>query len=127
MSRSSDARGATDRTASPLSDRLTFVGRAFLVGLLAGVAAFVVAAAFSGLADGADTASLFGAVFFGCGLLGWSGSVLAGRDFEAVRRRIDPGSGWSEADSRRAMARLGGFGAGVMTAAATLGALLTQF
>lgn len=114
----------TDRRTPSLSRRARVAGGAFLVGLPAGVAALVVAAAFSGVAEGADTAFLFGVLFFGFGVLGWSGSVLAGRGFETVRRRLDAGSGWSAADSRRTMARVGGFGAGVMTAAATLGALL---
>ncbi|MDS0300016.1 hypothetical protein NDI76_14815 [Halogeometricum sp. S1BR25-6] len=99
-------------------------GGAFLVGLLAGVAALVVAAAFSGVADGADTAILFGALFFGVGFLGWSGAVFAARGVGSGRRRPDAGLARTGANFRRAMARVGGFGAGVMAAAATLGVLL---
>lgn len=95
-----------------LPSRARVASGGFLVGLLAGVAALVVAAAFSGVADGADTALRFGALFFGVGFLGWSGSVLA------------DGSARTGPNFRRSMARVGGFGAGVMAAAATLGALL---
>ncbi|MDS0293881.1 hypothetical protein [Halogeometricum luteum] len=94
---------------TPLTPLARVAGGAFLVGLLAGVAALVVAAAFSGVADGADTTLLFGALFFGVGLLGRSWSARTG------------------ADARREMTRVGGFGAGVMVAAATLGAVLARF
>ncbi len=55
-----------------------------------------------------------GALCFGFGLLGWSGSVLAGSSVENAQRYLDTGMNWSEADSRRAMARIGGFGFGGM-------------
>ncbi|SFR70005.1 DUF7268 family protein [Halogeometricum limi] len=115
-----------DRASPTLSRRLTVAGGAFLVGLGGGVVALAVATLLlSSVADGADTAFLLGVLLFGFGTLGWSGSVLAGRGFEEMQRRLDTGADWTEMDSRRAMARIGGFGAGVMLAAATLGTLLT--
>lgn len=54
------------------------------------------------------------ALCFGFGVLGWSGSILAGTSFEAAQRHLDTGMNWTEADSRRAMARIGGVGAGGM-------------
>ena len=108
-------------------DRTRVAAGAFLVGLLAGVAALVVAAAFSGVADGADTTLLFGALFSGVGLLGWLGSVLAARGVGSREQRPDAGLARTGANFRRVMARVGGFGAGVMVAAATLGALLARF
>ncbi|ELZ33959.1 hypothetical protein C474_03330 [Halogeometricum pallidum JCM 14848] len=108
----------------PLPRRARVASGGFLVGLLAGVAALVVAAVFSGVADGADTALRFGALFFGVGFLGWSGSALAARGVGSGGKRPDAGLAWTGANFRRSMARVGGFGAGVMAAAATLGALL---
>lgn len=57
-----------------------------------------------------------GALAFGGGLLGWAGSAMAGRGFEAMQDHLDAGTDWTEADSRRAMARVGAFGAGAMLA-----------
>lgn len=54
------------------------------------------------------------ALCFGFGILGWSGSVLAGGSVEDVQRHLDTGINWTEADSRRAMARISGAGAGGM-------------
>jgi hypothetical protein len=76
------------------------------------------------LASTADTAFLVGTVAFGFGLLGWAGSAIAGPGLEAMQARLDTASGWTEADSRRAMARIGGFGAGVMLAAVVVGTAL---
>ena len=55
-----------------------------------------------------------GALVFGFAVLGWSGSALAGHGIEAMQRHLDSATGWTERDSRRAMARIGGFGAGTM-------------
>lgn len=54
------------------------------------------------------------ALCFGFGILGWSGAVLAGNSVEAAQRHLDTGTNWTEADSRRAMARISGAGAGGM-------------
>lgn len=71
-----------------------------------------------------ETAFAFGGLWFGLGLLGWSGSVMVGRTIESLQERMGTGPTWTEADSRRAMARIGGFGGGTMVGAALLGTLL---
>jgi len=81
---------------------------------VAGVAAFVVRA---DLRTATEQVFALGALAFGLGLLGWSGSVMAGRGFENMQRYLDTGSNWTESDSRRAMSRIAGFGLGVMVAA----------
>lgn len=55
-----------------------------------------------------------GALALGFGVLGWSGSVIAGRGFEHAQTYLETGTDWTEHDSRRAMARISGFGAGSM-------------
>lgn len=71
-----------------------------------------------------ETAFAFGGLWLGLGLLGWSGSVMVGRTIESLQERMGTNTHWTEADSRRAMARLGGFGAGMMVMSALLGTLL---
>ncbi|EMA48350.1 hypothetical protein C448_03706 [Halococcus morrhuae DSM 1307] len=94
--------------------RLRLVATAGAVGIvLGGIAAVVIA-----VLDDPTTASTqtfaIGTLAFGFGILGWSGSALAGRSIEGLQRRLDTNSDWTERDSRRAMTRLSGFGAGVM-------------
>ncbi|MFO8115409.1 MAG: hypothetical protein R6U01_08630 [Halorubrum sp.] len=72
----------------------------------------------------AETAFAFGGLWFGLALLGWSGSVASGRAIEAAQEHLDADSGWTERRSRRAMARIGGFGAGMMLVAPVLGSLV---
>jgi len=71
-----------------------------------------------------DGVALLVAGAFGFGLLGWAGSVVAGPGLEAMQAHLDAASGWTETDSRRAMARIGAFGAGVMLAAVVVGTAL---
>jgi hypothetical protein len=115
----------SDEPSPSLGRRASIVASAFGAGLLGGAVVFGAASAYlASVADGADAAFAAGLLCFGFGLLGWSGSVLAGKGFEEMQRRLDTGSDWTESDSRRAMARIGGFGAGTMVAAMTLGTLL---
>ncbi|EMA43254.1 DUF7268 family protein [Halococcus saccharolyticus] len=65
-----------------------------------------------------------GALVLGFAVLGWSGSVLAGNAVETLQSHLDTDTGWTERDSRRAMARLTGFGAGVMVGVSVATALL---
>ncbi|MFC6823866.1 DUF7268 family protein [Halopelagius fulvigenes] len=113
------------RFPTSLRRRARIVGGAFVVGLAVGAFGTLAGGVARSIAWAANSAFLLGALVFGFGLLGWSGSMLAGRAFEEMTRRLDSGSDWTERDSRRAMARIGGFGAGAMLAAATLGTLLT--
>ena len=57
-----------------------------------------------------------GALLLGFGVLGWSGNVMASRGIENAQRYIDTDTDWSEDDSRRAITRVGSFGAGLMLA-----------
>lgn len=99
---------------------MRLVGSAAAVG---GVVGAAVAAAF-GPTGRAETAFALGALLFGFALIGWSGSVLVGGAVEHAKRHLDLRTDWTEADSRRAMARIGGFGAGVMVGVAVLGTIL---
>lgn len=54
------------------------------------------------------------ALVFGFGLFGWSSAALSGRTIENAQRHLDISTGWTETNARRAMARIGGFGAGGM-------------
>lgn len=115
----------TYREPSPsLEGRARLVGTALLVGAGIGVAAVGVGAVLTSVAAAADAGFLVGTVAFGFGLLGWAGSALAGPGLEAMQAHLDTASGWTEADSRRAMARIGAFGAGVMLAAIVVGTVL---
>ena len=116
---------ATAAPADWVRPRCWLVGSAAVVGVPLGpVAAALLAVAGDGVAGGTRTAFAAGSLVFGFGLLGWSGSVFAGRGVEAMQRHLDTGSDWTEADSRRAMARTVGFGAGLMIGASALAAIV---
>jgi hypothetical protein len=72
----------------------------------------------------AETAFAFGGLWFGLALLGWAGSVASGRAIEAAQERLDADTDWTERRSRRAMARIGGFGAGMMLVAPVIGTVV---
>ena len=108
-----------------LRSRARLVGRAVAVGVAVGVVALVAGIIWTGDVTGtSSTVFALGSMAFGVGLLGWSGSVLAGGSVETMQRHLDTGTDWTEADSRRAMARIGGFGAGWMVGASLAAALL---
>jgi sulfite exporter TauE/SafE len=96
---------------------------AALAGLLVGAVGVIAFAVDDSLRTATEQVFSLGALAFGVGLLGWSGSVMAGRGIENMQRHLDSGSNWTEADSRRAMTRIVGFGFGVMLVAslATVG------
>ncbi|WP_236639810.1 DUF7268 family protein [Salinigranum halophilum] len=107
-----------------LGARVRLVGSALLAGGGVGAVGVGGGAFVEGVAVAADTGFLLGTVAFGFGLLGWAGSVVAGPGLEAMQAHLDAASGWTETDSRRAMARIGAFGAGVMLAAVVVGTAL---
>ena len=116
---------STSEEPSPSLDaRLRILGEALGTGGGIGAVAVGAASLTVGVAPAADTAFLVGTVAFGFGLLGWAGSIIAGRGLETMQAHLDTSSGWTEADSRRAMARIGGFGAGMMLAAVVVGTAL---
>lgn len=95
--------------------RLRLVGRGFLFGAVMGVLAVVALFAYTGDVTFANRKSFaVGALFFGFALVGWAGSIMAGRGFENIQHYLDTNTNWTEADSRRAMATIGGAGFGWM-------------
>lgn len=100
-----------------LAGRLRLLVGAGAVGTPVGAVATV---AFLGFAHPGDLqrasarAFALAAIALGFGVLGWSGSVFAGRGFETLQTHLETGTDWTERDSRRAMARIAGFGAGAM-------------
>ena len=97
-----------------LAPRIRLLVTAGAAGVLMGGLALVVLAGLRTLRFASTQTFAVGALALGFGVLGWSGSVLAGGAIEALQRYLDAGSDWTERDSRRAMARIAGFGAGVM-------------
>lgn len=105
--------------------RVRIVVAGALVGVVVGFAATITLALYGGSAAfGTRKAFALGALILGFAVLGWSGSILAGRGVENLQRRLDGGSDWTEADSRRAMARIAGFGAGMMVSVGLIEAVL---
>lgn len=99
----------------PVVSRLRLLGTAGGVGVGLGLVTVPALAVVLGGADVAvEKAFALGALVFGVGLLGWSGSVMAGRGIEAMQEHLGTNTGWTEADSRRAMTRLVGAGLGTM-------------
>lgn len=94
--------------------RVRLLGTAGAVGFLLGSLGTLVLAVLRNPRFASTQLFALGALAFGFGILGWSGSVLAGRSVEAMQRHLDTDSEWTERNSRRAMARIGGFGAGAM-------------
>lgn len=70
--------------------------------------------------DALATVFALGTVALGFGVLGWSGSIFAGRGVEAAQRQLHTRTDWTERDSRRAMLRVAGFGLGVAVAVSLL-------
>jgi hypothetical protein len=101
--------------------RLRLLASGLVVGLPAGplaVAGLVVAGRTP--PDAVAAGFALGAVALGFGVLGWSGSILAGPGIEAARDHLAVGGDWTAADSRRAMTRIVGVGLGAMVAASLL-------
>ncbi|MEF8774046.1 MAG: hypothetical protein V5A37_04945 [Halobacteriales archaeon] len=95
------------------------------VGLFGGAAVLVAVALWASDVRFASRKTFaFGALLLGFGLLGWSGSIMAGSGVEAMQRHLDVGGGWTERKSRRAMIRIGSFGAGWMVGSAVATAVL---
>ncbi|WP_276299815.1 DUF7268 family protein [Halorussus lipolyticus] len=109
--------GTRDDSPTP-RERVRQLGRALLLGaVLAGIAVPVVVLSGETVRFASEKVFAVGALVFGFSLLGWSGSVFAGRGMENFQRYIGGRSDWSEADSRRAMTVLGSVGVGGMMGA----------
>lgn len=125
MSVDEDRPGSNGDVREWLFVRARLVGSGGALGVALGAFGTLLSATI--LADGRVASSLIfslGALALGVALLGWSGSVAAGRSIESMQTHLDTGAGWTERGSRRAMARVGGFGAGVMTGASIVTVLL---
>ncbi|MFC6731488.1 MULTISPECIES: hypothetical protein [unclassified Haladaptatus] len=106
-----------------LRPRIRLLGGAGLVGLAVGVVGTLAYGLWLGDATFAvNQVFALGALALGFATLGWTGSVFMGRSIETMQSYLSESSEWTEADSRRAMARIAGFGAGVM-----LGAVVASF
>ena len=107
-----------------LAPRARLVGRAALAGLLVGALGVAgVAAVYGDATFASEQVFSLAALVFAFGLLGWSGSAMVGRSVETAHEYMETGSDWTEADSRRAMSRILGFGLGGM-GGAIVGTLL---
>jgi hypothetical protein len=103
--------------------RARILGTAFAVGAGVGLLA---TAGLVLLVDGRrarTTVFALGTLLFGFGVLGWSGSAMAGRGIENAQAYMETNTDWSERDSRRAMTRIAGFGAGVMVGVSVVGSV----
>ena len=96
--------------------RSRLLGTALATGFAVGVVATLVLPAVVGSRTARVNTFAVGALLLGFGTLGWSGSVMAGRGIENAQRYMETDTDWSEDDSRRAMTRVGSFGAGLMLA-----------
>jgi hypothetical protein len=96
--------------------RARLVATALATGFVVGVLASLVLPTVVGGQTARVKTFAVGALLLGFGTLGWSGSVMAGRGIETAQRYMETGADWSETDSRRAMTRVGSFGAGLMLA-----------
>ena len=106
--------------ADPLLEWIRPRARLLVTALAAGFVVGVAATAALPVVVGTETARVktfaVGALLLGFGVLGWSGSAMAGRGIENAQRYMETNTDWSEDDSRRAMTRVGSFGAGLMLA-----------
>ena len=109
--------GGLDPLVEWARPRARLVGTALAAGFVVGVLAslLLLPTVLGGRTARVKTFAV-GALLLGFGTLGWSGSVMAGRGIENAQRYMETDTDWSEADSRRAMTRVGSFGAGLMLA-----------
>lgn len=104
--------------AARLAPRAQLVGRAALAGAVVSAFGVALVTIFVGDATFAsEQVFSIAALIFGFGLLGWSGSAMMGRSIETAQEHLDTDSDWTEASSRRAMARITAFGIGGMVGA----------
>ncbi|MDT3433604.1 hypothetical protein [Haloarcula sp. 1CSR25-25] len=117
--------GDSPRLRRYVAVRMRLFGSGLVVGLVLGGVGMAGWTLYTGDARSSEaTVFALGALVFGFGLLGWSGSILAGRGIEAMQEHMDTRSNWTERDSRRAMARLCGGGGGIMIGTSVVAALL---
>ena len=110
--------------AAWLRPRVRIVGTAVLAG--AGFGAVLAVALVVGYDASFAARKGFGVglLALGFGVVGWSGSVIAGPGMENLQRHLDTGTDWSETESRRAMVRVASAGLGVALAVPPVARLL---
>lgn len=118
------AAAGTERLVAWARPRVLVVGTAFVAGFVLGTAGALALATRSPPATASTQVFATGALVLGFGVLGWAGSAMAGRGVEAMQAHLDTGTSWTETDSRRAMARITGVGAGVMCSVVVVTPLL---
>jgi len=126
-SRAADGGDDPDRRralAAWLRPRIRIVGTAVLTGAGFGAVLAVALAASYDPSFAARKGFGVGLLALGFGVVGWSGSVIAGPGMENLQRHLDTGTDWSEAESRRAMVRVASAGLGVALAVPPVARLL---
>ncbi|MGB9957597.1 DUF7268 family protein [Haloferax prahovense] len=120
-----------DADAPPIRERaavrVRLVGTAALAGAFVAAVWLAATLVVGDFAGSVETTFALGSLAFGFGLLGWSGAVALGRGIESMQTHLDTGTGWTERDARRAMARILGFGLGVMLGATAVGSSVSVF
>jgi len=109
-----------------LAGRLRLVAVAAVAGAVSSVvlvSAFLLAGRSLGRAT--ELAFALGTLAVGIGLLGWSASILVGTSVETLLEYRDTASTWTEARSRRAMARISAFGGGLTVATGLLDVIVS--
>ncbi len=127
MSRPDDRRTLGQPRAA-LVARLRLVGSGLAVGVPAGpVGVGLLWVAGRSTPDAVTTVFAVGTVVLGIGVLGWAGSVFAGRGIEAAQRHMNTATDWTERDSRRAMTRVTGAGLGVSISSSIIDILVRLY
>ncbi|WP_435334720.1 DUF7268 family protein [Haloarchaeobius sp. TZWWS8] len=117
--------GSRDGTWAGWRVRARLVAGALGVGAAVGGVALPLAVALGRTPRAAvDLVFSLGVLAFGFGLLGWSGSIMVADAVEVRNKQLDNPTDWTERKSRRAMARIGGFGLGVMAGSSLVAALV---
>lgn len=103
--------------------RVKPIGRFFFIGLVLGIVTWFVLFGYSADIAFTDRKSFaFGALLLATGLVGWSGSIFAGRGIENLQEYLDMNTNWSAPDSKQAMVKIGSVGFGWMIG----GSLMTR-
>lgn len=105
-----------DQFRAWVGPRARIVASALAVGFVVGALAMLVLSARTGARPASTQVFALAALVLGFGVLGWSGSMFAGRAVEEMQTYLDTGTHWTERDSRRAMTRIASAGAGAMLA-----------
>lgn len=104
--------------------RVRLVGSSVALGFVLTVIAFIALSTRYSIQFTSTQLFALSVLVLGFGVLGWSGSILTGTSIENAQRYLDTRTNWTEADSRRAMARVASVGAGGMAGVIVMTMLL---